>query len=246
MEVHAHTHTPRKKWTHYFWEFLMLFLAVFCGFLAEYYLEHKIEHSREKQFIKAFVNDIKSDTAQLSSIKVFRLARLNNMDSIILFFAGNSSSTIPLSIHRRMEQLKGYASFYQSSGTLDQLKNSGGLRLIRRRIVVDSIQAYDQQIKRMVLRDQWEAEEMRYTYRLGYQLVDGKQITKIHADTTYFNKIVLPGSGTLALNTQYLSEYLSSLATFRLVVNSDLLLQANIKKKGVDLLRLIKKEYNLE
>ncbi len=29
MEVHAHTHTARKKWTHYFWEFLMLFLAVF-------------------------------------------------------------------------------------------------------------------------------------------------------------------------------------------------------------------------
>ena len=21
MEVHAHAHTPRKKWTHYFWEF---------------------------------------------------------------------------------------------------------------------------------------------------------------------------------------------------------------------------------
>ncbi len=30
MEVHAHTHSPRRKWTHYFWEFLMLFLAVFC------------------------------------------------------------------------------------------------------------------------------------------------------------------------------------------------------------------------
>ena len=29
MEVHHHTHTPRKKWTHYFWEFLMLFLAVY-------------------------------------------------------------------------------------------------------------------------------------------------------------------------------------------------------------------------
>jgi hypothetical protein len=25
MEVHAHSHTPEKKWTHYFWEFLMLF-----------------------------------------------------------------------------------------------------------------------------------------------------------------------------------------------------------------------------
>ena len=29
MEVHARTHTERKKITHYIWEFLMLFLAVF-------------------------------------------------------------------------------------------------------------------------------------------------------------------------------------------------------------------------
>ena len=35
MEVHTHSspapggaQTARKKWTHYFWEFLMLFLAV--------------------------------------------------------------------------------------------------------------------------------------------------------------------------------------------------------------------------
>jgi hypothetical protein len=44
MEVHTHTHTARKKWTHYFWEFLMLFLAVFAGFLAENQREHIVEH----------------------------------------------------------------------------------------------------------------------------------------------------------------------------------------------------------
>ena len=54
MEVHAHTHTPRKKWTHYFWEFLMLFLAVFCGFLAENQREHFIEHRREKEYHESF------------------------------------------------------------------------------------------------------------------------------------------------------------------------------------------------
>jgi hypothetical protein len=42
MEVHHHAHTARKKWTHYFWEFFMLFLAVFCGFLAENQREHYI------------------------------------------------------------------------------------------------------------------------------------------------------------------------------------------------------------
>jgi hypothetical protein len=49
MEVHHHphlasgeTHTAdpdrhrgRKKWTHYFWEFLMLFLAVTLGLLKK-------------------------------------------------------------------------------------------------------------------------------------------------------------------------------------------------------------------
>ncbi len=71
MEVHHHAHTPgsdshrglRKKWSHYFWEFLMLFLAVFCGFLAEYQLEHKIERDREKVYIKNMYKDLKADTA---------------------------------------------------------------------------------------------------------------------------------------------------------------------------------------
>jgi len=65
MEAHQHTHTPRKKWSHYFWEFLMLFLAVFCGFLAEYQLEHTIEKSREKQYIKSFAEDLAMDTIDL-------------------------------------------------------------------------------------------------------------------------------------------------------------------------------------
>jgi hypothetical protein len=55
MEVHAHTHTARKKWTHYLWEFLMLFLAVFCGFLAENQREHFVEHQREKVLMKVWL-----------------------------------------------------------------------------------------------------------------------------------------------------------------------------------------------
>jgi hypothetical protein len=65
MEVHAHTHTTdpdshrgRKKWSHYFREFLMLFLAVFSGFLAEYQLEHKIEKERGKEYILSFYYDL--------------------------------------------------------------------------------------------------------------------------------------------------------------------------------------------
>src|SRR4026207_2162739 len=82
MEVHQHTHTPREKWTHYFWEFLMLFLAVTLGFFVENQREHYIEHQRENQFIRSLFNDIKSDTANMAKIINARSAKERMLDSI--------------------------------------------------------------------------------------------------------------------------------------------------------------------
>src|SRR5215510_1175354 len=82
MEVHHHAHTPRKKWTHYFWEFLMLFLAVFCGFLAENTREHYIENKREKQYISTMVADLKIDTAALNQLLIESKIRSDNYDSL--------------------------------------------------------------------------------------------------------------------------------------------------------------------
>jgi heme/copper-type cytochrome/quinol oxidase subunit 3 len=90
MEVHSHSHTPRKKWTHYFWEFLMLFLAVFCGFLAEYQLEHVIEHQREKQYMQSMIEDLKSDTAMFVSNIQIRNSRIVMMDSLVLLLTSSA------------------------------------------------------------------------------------------------------------------------------------------------------------
>jgi hypothetical protein len=91
MEVHAHTHTAadpdshrgRKKWTHYFWEFLMLFLAVFCGFLAEYQLEHKIEKDRGKIYMKNLLEDLKTDTSIYSNFEKNNVGIYSLIDSLI-------------------------------------------------------------------------------------------------------------------------------------------------------------------
>src|SRR6476469_8258091 len=82
MEVHAHTHTARKRWTHYLWEFLMLFLAVFCGFLAENQREHMVEHQKEKQYIKLLNEDVESDINQISRLKIELNNFISRLDSI--------------------------------------------------------------------------------------------------------------------------------------------------------------------
>ena len=83
MEVHQHSHTPRKKWTHYLWEFIMLFLAVFCGFLAENLREHEINKGIERNNIKSLVRNLREDSSLLvRSIKVNE-ERFKFLDNLI-------------------------------------------------------------------------------------------------------------------------------------------------------------------
>ena len=82
MEVHHHTHPGhhKKKWTDYFWEFLMLFLAVFCGFLAEYQLEHKIEKERGMQYLHSLHIDLQTDIEQCN----ISIAELTTQTTVLL------------------------------------------------------------------------------------------------------------------------------------------------------------------
>ena len=87
MEVHHHAHTSRKKWAHYFWEFLMLFLAVFCGFLAEYQLEHIIEHQREKTLMRSLAEDLKTDSTQLQTYIGWKTEVNQDFDSLLMLLS---------------------------------------------------------------------------------------------------------------------------------------------------------------
>jgi hypothetical protein len=158
MEVHAHTHTARKKWTHYFWEFLMLFLAVFCGFLAEYQLEHKIEKDREKQYVRSLVQDLKLDTAKLSYIIRLRDGRDEKIDSLTYLFNRPDAAMHGSDIYYLTRFLTRALTvrFYSNDGTMQQLKNSGGLRLIRKQEIVDNIMAYDVATRTLISQTQVE------------------------------------------------------------------------------------------
>lgn len=143
MEVHSHTHTARKKWTHYFWEFLMLFLAVFCGFLAENIREHGVEHQREKEYMRSLLADIKKDTVEIAKSISTASTAMRYEDSVILFLYNNPPASF-LPEHfieldsNAMLRLK--AVF--NEGTALQLKNSGNLRLIQNQEFIQKISTY--------------------------------------------------------------------------------------------------------
>ena len=144
MEVHAHTHTPGKKWTHYFREFLMLFLAVFCGFLAENFREHQVEHQREKQYMITMLEDLKADTALLHDALDYWNERNKSVDAVAAAIRFPLPTADFTGIYRHFNRALDYYSFKINDRTITQLKNAGGFRLIRKRNVANKIIAYDQ------------------------------------------------------------------------------------------------------
>jgi hypothetical protein len=144
MEVHAHSHTARKKWTHYFWEFLMLFLAVFCGFFAEYQLEHKIEKDREKQFMRTMAEDLKSDTAGFNRLIKLRKSRIRELDTLFHLIARDEYLKNGRKVYELYElPYWDIHRFFPSDRTMQQLKNGGNLRLIRKKNVSNALIKYD-------------------------------------------------------------------------------------------------------
>lgn len=128
MEVHAHTHTQRKKWTHYFWEFFMLFLAVTLGFFVENQREHYVEHQRVKEFARTLAADIARDTANIVYISGRIKIQVKNIDSLVAYLKTHKPHELRNIDLFAFTVLDRYPAYRWSRSTLEQIKNSGSLR----------------------------------------------------------------------------------------------------------------------
>jgi len=243
MEVHHHSHPHGKKnWKSYLWEFLMLFLAVFCGFLAEYQLEHTIEHNREKEFIISMIEDAQTDTANIHRSLSLNKQRILNMDSLAqLCFNYEVTKNYDSSIYRFYRTaIKHPELVSPTERTLSQLKNAGGMRLIRKKNAVDKIIIYDDAGKK--LKEQQEFYEL-------YQNELGKHAFEL-LNFRYYNPSKYAG---LAVSPKLLNNDKLKLIVFGnlVTVYGGVLMYYNIRLQEMDkdataLIDTLRKEYHIE
>ena len=248
MDVHAHAHTPRKKWTHYFWEFLMLFLAVTLGFFVENQREHYIEHQREKQFISSLFNDIRSDTANIARIISARTSKERMLDS--LSFMMNSPRPADFT-----KQVYPYAvivgrtlpyRFVPNDGTMQQLKNSGALRLIRNRTVVDSIAKYDINVRNILGQYLVEENQIEHYRTAATKIFDALIFEYIIDENATVVNLPPDNASFQSFTKRELSEWnyrIFGLGGINKANRRDL---RSLLKQATELLDLLKKEYHLQ
>jgi hypothetical protein len=249
MEVHHHAHNPaephhKKNWKSYFWEFLMLFLAVFCGFLAEYQLEHKIERDREKQYIQSLVNDLKTDIINIEAVQKQNLLVKQTGDSLFTLLCLSDYSNSTNSIYYFGRSFNSILYFNMTDGTLRQLNNAGGLRLIRQKDVVNSLQAYQYVYYEVI-----KAQEIKEIQLQNYRDIMCKVFDVRVLETMVKGEKIIRPNGNPALlsqNKELINELLMK-AHFVKRNNAQLMIMLDgMKQKALNLQETINKEYHLK
>ncbi|MES1215241.1 MAG: hypothetical protein ABUT20_06985 [Bacteroidota bacterium] len=244
MEVHAHTHTPQKKWTHYLWEFFMLFLAVFCGFLAENQREHLVEQQREKQFMRSMVEDLTSDTMEIKKILSAIDTSQANIDSMLLLFtaANVTNASVIRSYQFTFPALNNIPIVFNDR-TITQLKNSGSMRLIHNQKVNDALISYWKHIE-IITRTQ----ERHSSYRIRGREMETRIFNTAEIFFKNNGRIAKPSLPVHLINSDIalIKEYANVVAYCGVMLGALYTQEKEQNELAIELIGLIKKEYHLK
>ena len=142
MEVHHHPAVEKKGFKEYLSEGFMIFVAVMLGFIAENIREAIGERSRENEYMESYARDLKADTTKINIITAIKLQDVIYYDSLFYIFKKGFYKKETINIYFYVRKLGRQNFFYQADGTRKQLENAGGLRLIQKKNLIDSIENY--------------------------------------------------------------------------------------------------------
>jgi len=123
-------------------EFILLFSAVTLGFFAENYRESQVERKTERMYLQSLLEDLGQDTVKIDFSIQSKLTKDAYFDTLhqIIYQTPKPWPTRKLYYISRYLLIREH--FYGTEGTIKQLENSGGFKLLRNHDLVDKINAY--------------------------------------------------------------------------------------------------------
>ncbi|HMK25122.1 MAG TPA: hypothetical protein VK483_03765 [Chitinophagaceae bacterium] len=248
MEVH-HSHHPthKKKWTEYLLEFFMLFLAVFLGFVAENIREKSVERHREKEYIVSLIQDLKTDTANLTRVIRLYKKQHKNQDTLLMLF-----DSLDLGFNKNFVRLlgsiEGFPDFIYTDATIQQLKSSGGFRLIRNKKAVDSINAYTSAVSRTYINTNDLGTFLHEMNSFNFDFFNYRAMSKAFRNGMSFDEMQAARIDILISHDKVIQEkFFGKIAQMQMLMST--VLQSNfipLKAQAGRLIIFLKKEYHLE
>ena len=249
MEVHAHTHTARKKWTHYFWEFLMLFMAITLGFFVENRREHFVEHQRAKAYAANLYEELKKDTARLNSVSRRNNEVAGQLDTFCILVKENKRQNVTTGmLYFYANSVTQVEYFSSSNTTIEQLKGSGNLRIMGNKLAY-KISEYDKMIRELEKEYDLSKVEFAKMEDLHFKMIDVYYSEKMFANRpeeprdSVFKVNDLPVSNDPELMKEYIGWLKFESNIYLYQVRRYL---SPLKDSATQLLALLQKEYHVK
>ncbi|WP_194973301.1 hypothetical protein [Aquiflexum lacus] len=176
----------KRNWTSYFKEFLMLFLAIVLGFFVENQREAYVENKSAKVLAQSMLEDLEQDRKALQGGIRFMEEKDQKMDEFLRMLHAPGADWDTVVFYKSMTMVFSTFPFSPTDGTYSQMKSSGTLRYFDQRLV-NKMNAYDNQLKKTVFRDElvekgeWELVPLAATlinFEVTGELRFDKPITK--------------------------------------------------------------------
>jgi hypothetical protein len=244
MEVHHHPEVEKKGFKEYILEGLMIFLAVTMGFFAETIREGISDRAKGHEYIRSFVEDLRRDTASFSDVIAFDKKKLEALSNLSACFDAiekdNKSDGCLVPIIKNSVSNR-FGNF--TDGTLQQLKNAGGFRLINKSDK-DSIVAYDHMARAYLNFESTIFQQRQDIVRdINVKLIDFKAERTLVPDLINGNA---KSPILLSDNKALISEYFNDLLLYNRTITVQVSQLSRLSKKATGLIKYFENKYDLE
>jgi hypothetical protein len=249
MEEH---NTPKlihkqKKWNEYFIEFILVFLAITMGFFAENIRENIIDREKENEFILSMIEDAETDIKNIHVALDLNKKRILNLDTLAYRCNNFGNPGIgEKELYRSFFPALRHPDFVSpTERTLMQLKNAGGMSLIRKKPAIDRIIQYDDFSKKLIDQQTWYEDALTSLLEPSTRIFNQKYYPSLKSELPW-----LPYShDSLKLITTEklkLIEFGNHVLLYRSIVMFYIIRLEEGEQNAVELINTLRKEYNVE
>ena len=232
-----------KKYKDYFFDFFMLFLAVTLGFFVNNLSEDHSERQREEQYMNSLINDLISDTVQVQEVYSDIKIRIAGIDSLLQVLENPDQENFISNFYYFAVKYLNSATLYSGSDrTISQLKSAGGLRLIQKIAISDSIVNYYSSSENVKYNTGFCLDEFNKLLDSEKEILYFKYLRSFRIDSIrHLRDLELLINEPVKINQFYnqVITYLSSLINYNILIT-------DLKKEAESLMNLVNKSYNLK
>ncbi len=238
--------TKKRTWKGYFIEFIMLFLAVSFVFLADNYREQISDRTKEKEYIQSMIEDAKEDRVNINEVINRNTQRSENLDSLInICFKEELDNRDKIGLNKHLINILLHPEFITPTElTMQQLKNAGGMRLIKSKEAINEIIRYDSKAKKIANQQLYYENYQNKAIDMGTKIFN---IQALIANMRTHNSSMRPEDFELIDDDNLkLKQFGNSITMYKGIIDYYVTLLIEMDVQGEVLIQTLKDQYELE